>query len=64
MSDVEQTLKRVTLTGVKPDGRELGRGAYAKVFTVKYGRNLYAAKEIHSILVEVEEKQKQSVKIM
>ena len=39
---------------------ELGRGAYGKVYTVKYGDVIYAAKEIHSLLVEFatpEEKQ-------
>ncbi|XP_065893295.1 uncharacterized protein [Dysidea avara] len=63
MSDLEQTLKQVTLAAVDSDGRELGRGAYAKVFTVKYREIVYAAKEIHSILVEgVGEEQKQAIK--
>ena len=33
-------------------GKELGRGAYGRVFTVKYCRLVCAAKEIHSILIE------------
>ena len=32
--------------------REIGRGAYSRVFTVKYGGSICAAKEIHSFLVE------------
>ena len=31
---------------------ELGRGAYGKVYTVKYCQTICAAKQIHSILVE------------
>ena len=31
---------------------ELGRGAYGRVYTVKYCQTTCAAKEIHSILVE------------
>ena len=42
-------LKRVTeLT----DCDELGRGAYGRVYAVKYCQTICAAKEIHSILVE------------
>ena len=32
--------------------KELGRGAYGKVYAVKYCQTVYAAKEIHSILIE------------
>ena len=31
---------------------ELGRGAYGKVYAVKYCQTICAAKQIHSILVE------------
>ena len=31
---------------------ELGRGAYGKVYAVKYCQTICAAKEIHSVLVE------------
>ncbi|XP_065908858.1 uncharacterized protein [Dysidea avara] len=41
-------LKRVT----KLDHKELGRGAYGRVYAVKYCGTICAAKEIHSILVE------------
>ena len=42
------------LKGVKEltDRDELGRGAYGKVFAVKYCQTICAAKQIHSILVE------------
>ena len=33
--------------------KDLGRGAYGKVYTVKYSDAVYAAKEIHSLLVEI-----------
>ena len=41
-------LKGVT----KIDRKELGRGAYGRVYAVKYCGTICAAKEIHSILVE------------
>ena len=41
------------LKGVKElDSDELGRGAYGRVYVVKYCETICAAKEIHSILVE------------
>ena len=44
-------------------GKEIGRGAYGRVFTVKYCGLICAAKEIHSILVEgVGQQQEHSVK--
>ena len=55
-----QTLD-LTLTDVTTLHQELGRGAYGKVFTVKYREKIYAAKEIHSLLLEIanpEEKRK------
>ena len=42
-----EPLKEITLLK-----EELGRGAYGKVYTVKYCKVICAAKEIHSILVE------------
>ena len=59
--DVYATLQTLTLTNVTPLNQELGRGAYGKVFTVKYREKIYAAKQIHSLLLEVanlEEKRK------
>ena len=40
------------LKGVTSLNRELGRGAYGKVYAVKYCQTVCAAKEIHSILIE------------
>ena len=43
----------LVLKGVtKLDHKELGRGAYGRVYAVKYCGTICAAKEIHSILVE------------
>ena len=67
--DISDQLKDVTIsssevqTTGKSVGREIGRGAYGKVFTVKYCGLICAAKEIHSLLVEgVGQQQEQSVK--
>lgn len=40
------------LSGVRILGNELGRGAYGRVYTVKYDGTIYAAKEIHEILLQ------------
>ena len=53
IDDITATLQDLTLTDVTPLDRELGRGAYGRVFTVKYRENIYAAKEIHALLLEV-----------
>ena len=45
-------LQDLCLTGVKPNGKDIGVGAYGKVFEVEYCGSVYAAKEIHSILVQ------------
>ena len=61
IDDITIALQSLTLTDVTPLDQELGRGAYGKVFTVKYREKTYAAKEIHSLLLEVanpEEKRK------
>ncbi|XP_065885541.1 probable serine/threonine-protein kinase DDB_G0271402 isoform X2 [Dysidea avara] len=42
----------LTLYGVNPTGKEIGRGAYGRVFEVDYQGTLCAAKEVHSILLE------------
>ena len=42
----------LVLKGVtKLDRKELGRGAYGRVYAVKYCGTICAAKEIHSVLV-------------
>ena len=53
IDDIAIALQNLTLTNVTSLDRELGRGAYGKVFTVKYREKIYAAKEIHSLLLEV-----------
>ena len=58
---ISNVLQSFTLTEVINLNDELGRGAYGKVFTVKYKGKFCAAKEIHALLFEVansEEKQK------
>ncbi|XP_065916224.1 serine/threonine-protein kinase WNK-like isoform X2 [Dysidea avara] len=42
----------LTLYDVNPTGKEIGRGAYGRVFEVDYQGTLCAAKEVHSILLE------------
>ena len=49
-SDNFELLKLKGVTKLNRD--KLGRGAYGKVYTVKYCQTICAAKEIHSILVE------------
>jgi len=59
-----EELKEVTLTGVVPIGKELGRGAYGRVFTVKYRGEVCAAKEIHPLLIDdgVSAEERESIK--
>ena len=40
------------LHGVNPTGKEIGRGAYGRVFEVDCEGTLCAAKEVHSILLQ------------
>ena len=40
------------LKGVTPIGKEIGRGAYGRVFEVIYCGSNYAAKEIHPVLLQ------------
>ena len=37
---------------MKPTGKEIGRGAYGRVFEVEHGKVRYAAKELHAILIQ------------
>jgi len=58
-----EELNDVTLEGVVPLNKELGRGAYGNVFTVKYDGVVCAAKMIHPILTDdVSAEQKQGIK--
>ena len=62
---ITKELKDITISETKIEsiGEEIGRGAYGKVFTVKYCGWICAAKEIHSILLEgVSQQEQQSVK--
>ena len=53
MASADYGLQDLTLHGViRLDHQELGRGAYGKVYAVKYCGTVCAAKEIHSILIE------------
>ena len=63
-SNTINELKDLNLKGVVPQGnKELGRGAYGVVYTVKYGGVICAAKRIHSILTEnVTPEDKQKIK--
>ena len=42
-------LQDLYLTEVKPNGRDIGVGAYRRVFEVEYCVTICAAKEVHSI---------------
>ena len=48
-------LQDLYLTGVRPNGKDIGVGAYGRVFEVEYCGTIFAAKEVHSILVQGEE---------
>lgn len=50
--DSDDDFEGLVLKGVAPLGRELGRGAYGRVYAVEYCELTCAAKEIHSILIE------------
>ena len=61
MDIITIALQNLALRDVTPLDQELGNGAYGKVFIVKYRENIYAANEIHPLLLEVanpEEKRK------
>ena len=45
-------LQGLYLTGVMPNGKDIGVGAYGKVFEVEYCGTVFAAKEVHSVLVQ------------
>lgn len=40
------------LHGVYPTGKEIGHGAYGRVFEVNYEGTLCAAKEVHTVLLQ------------
>ena len=49
----DDAVKHLIITGVKFTDRELGRGAWGRVFAVDYNGITCAAKEIHSVLLEI-----------
>jgi len=42
----------LTLYNVNPTKKEIGRGAYGRVFEVDYQGTLCAAKEVHALLLQ------------
>jgi len=50
--DVTRGFEGLVINGVEPLNWELGRGAYGRVFAVKYCEMTCAAKEVHSDLVK------------
>ena len=44
VEEISEAFKQLTLSGIKLEGRELGRGAYGRVYTMKYRGVVYAAK--------------------
>ena len=51
-STVSVYLNSLILHGVNPTGKEIGRGAYGRVFEVDYEGTLCAAKEVHALLLQ------------
>ena len=52
-SNSGEGIQGFVLKGVTSLNRnELGRGAYGKVYAIKYCQTICAAKEVHSILIE------------
>ena len=61
--DLSDQLKDLTLEPVIPQNKELGYGAYGKVFTIDYLGLSCTAKEIHSLLLHgVSAKDKKAIK--
>ena len=51
-SGISANLDHLILHDVSAPGREIGRGAYGRVFEVDYAGTLCAAKEIHKLLLQ------------
>ena len=51
-SYMSDQLKHLYLTGISPTGKAIGVGAYGVVFEVQFCGKIYAAKQIHSVLIE------------
>ena len=50
------------LQGVNPTGKEIGSGAYGRVFEVDYEGTSCAAKEIHALLLQYAEQEGKTLK--
>ena len=48
----DPTWGSLILHGVIPTGKEIGRGAYGRVFEVDYEGTICAAKEVHALLLQ------------
>ena len=55
-SSVPSNSGSLILQGVKSTGKEIGRGAYGRVFEVDYEGTLCAAKEVHALLLQYAER--------
>ena len=51
IEQLRSDLKDFELHGVREEGRLLGTGSYGRVFEVTYNDTVYAAKELHSVLL-------------
>ena len=51
-SAVPAYLDSLILRGVNSTGKEIGRGAYGRVFEVDYEGTFCAAKEVHALLLQ------------
>ena len=61
--DLTDQLKDLTIENVIPQNKELGRGAYGKVFSVDFLGLPCAAKEIHSLLLDgISAEEKKAIK--
>ena len=56
MAESSEALRHLKIPSlqIKRTGVELGKGSYGKVFEVDYSGKLCAAKEIHSLLLELQ----------
>ena len=51
-NSVDATWGSLILHEIHPTGKEIGRGAYGRVFEVDYEGTLCAAKEVHALLLQ------------
>ena len=49
---VPASCNSLSLDGINPTGKEIGRGAYGRVFEVSYEGKICAAKEVHQLLLQ------------